>query len=73
MRPGGDAVVDGRSQELLEAVGGKEIEVGLLGIANQQASLLQGAGDTRCDGVQQGARATSTPIVQVLVADVSNL
>ncbi len=53
MRPGGDAVVDGGSQELFEAVGGKEIEEGLLGIANQQALLLQGAGDTQCDGVQQ--------------------
>ena len=53
VRAGGDAVVDGGAKELLEIVGGLDVEGGGLVIAGQQPLLLQGAGDTGGDGVEQ--------------------
>ena len=50
---GGDAVVDGGAEELLEIVGGLDVERGVLFDAGQQPLLLQGAGDTGGDGVEQ--------------------
>ena len=50
---GGDAVVDGGAEELLEIVGGLDVEGGGLFIAQQQSLLFQGAGDTGGDGVEQ--------------------
>ena len=53
MGAGGDAVVDGGAEELLEIVGGLDVEGGGIVIAQQQSLLLQGAGDTGGDGVEQ--------------------
>ena len=50
---GGDAVVDGGGEELLEPVVGLDVEGGGIVIAQQQPLLLQGAGDTGGDGVEQ--------------------
>ena len=43
---GGDAVVDGSAEELLETVGGFEVEGGVLFVADQQSLPFEGAGDT---------------------------
>ena len=50
---GGDAVVDGGAEELLESVVGFEVEGGGIVIASQQPLLYQGAGDTGGNGVEQ--------------------
>ena len=50
---GGDAVVDGGAEELLESVGGFEIEGGGLVVANQQSLSFEGAGNAGGDGVEQ--------------------
>ena len=50
---GGDAVVDGGAEELLEPVGGFEVEGGVLFVADQQSLPFEGAGDTGGDGVEQ--------------------
>ena len=50
---GGDAVVDGGAEELLETVGGFEVEGGGLVVAGQQSLPLEGAGDVGGDGVEQ--------------------
>ena len=50
VRADGDAVVDGGAEELLESVGGFEVEGGGLVVTEQQSLLLEGAGD---DGVEQ--------------------
>ena len=53
VRADGDAVVDGGAEELLESVGGFEVEGGGLGVTEQQSLLLEGAGDAGGDGVEQ--------------------
>ena len=50
---GGDVVVDGGAEELLETVGGFEVEGGVLFVADQQSLPFEGAGDTGGDGVEQ--------------------
>ena len=50
---GGDAVVDGGAEELLEIVGGFEVEGGGIVIAQQQPLLFRGAGCAGGDGVEQ--------------------
>ena len=50
---GGDAVVDGGAEELLESVGGFEVEGGGLVVAEQQSLPFEGAGDTGGDGMEQ--------------------
>ena len=50
---GGDAVVDGGTEELFESVGGLEVEGGGLVVANQQTLPFEGAGDAGGDGAQQ--------------------
>ena len=50
---GGDVVVDGGGEELLETVGGFEVEGGVLFVADQQSLPFEGAGDTGGDGVEQ--------------------
>ena len=50
---GGDVVVDGGGEELLETVGGFEVEGGGLFVADQQSLPFEGAGDTGGDGVEQ--------------------
>ena len=50
---GGDAVVDGGAEELLEPVVGFEVEGGVLVVAEQQSLPFEGAGDTGGDGVEQ--------------------
>ena len=50
---GGDAVVDGGAEELLESVVGFEVEGGGLVVANQQSLPFEGAGDAGGDGVEQ--------------------
>ena len=46
--------MDGGAEELFEIVGGLDVEGGILFVAGQQPLLLQGAGDTGGDGVEQG-------------------
>ena len=53
VRADGDAVVDGGAEELLETVGGFEVEGGGLVVTEQQSLLLEGAGDAGGDGVEQ--------------------
>ena len=53
VRAGGDAVVDGGAEELLESVGGFEVEGGGLVVANQQTLPFEGAGCAGGDGVEQ--------------------
>ena len=50
---GGDAVVDGGAEELLEIVGGLDVEGGGLFIAQQQSLLFQGAGCAGGDSMEQ--------------------
>ena len=50
---GGDAVVHGGAEELLESVGGFEVEGGGLVVADQQSLPFEGAGDAGGDGVEQ--------------------
>ena len=50
---GGDAVVDGGAEELLEIVGGLDVEGGGLVIAGQQSLPFEGAGCAGGDGVEQ--------------------
>ena len=50
---GGDAVVDGGGEELLEIVGGLDVEGGGLVIAAHQSLPFEGAGDAGRDGVEQ--------------------
>ena len=50
---GGDAVVDGGAEELLETVGGFEVEGGGVVVTEQQSLFLEGAGDADGDGVEQ--------------------
>ena len=50
---GGDAVVDGGAGELFEIVGGLDVEGRILFVSGQQSLLVQGAGDTGGDGVEQ--------------------
>ena len=50
---GGDAVVDGGAEELLESVVGFEVEGGGLVVADQQSLAFEGAGDAGGDGAQQ--------------------
>ena len=50
---GGDAVVDGGAEEVLETVGGFEVEGGGLVVADQQSLPFEGAGDAGGDGVEQ--------------------
>ena len=54
---GGDAVVDGSAEELLETVGGFEVEGGVLFVADQQSLPFEGADDTGGDGVEQTRKA----------------
>ena len=53
VRAGGDAVVDGGTEELLESVVGFEVEGGGLVVADQQSLPFEGAGDAGGDGAQQ--------------------
>ena len=48
-----DAVVDGGAEELLETVGGFEVEGGGLVVTDQQSLPFEGAGDAGGDGAQQ--------------------
>ena len=50
---GGDAVVDGGTEELLESVGGFEVEGGGFVVADQQSLPFEGARDAGGDGAQQ--------------------
>ena len=50
---GGDAVVDGGAEELLETVVGFEVEGGGLVVADQQSLAFEGAGCAGGDGAQQ--------------------
>ena len=50
---GGDAVVDGGAEELLETVGGFEVEGGGVVVTEQQSLFVEGAGDADGDGVEQ--------------------
>ena len=50
---GGDAVVDGGAEELLDIGDGLDVEGGGLVIAGQQSLPFEGAGDTGGDGVEQ--------------------
>ena len=50
---GGDAVVHGGAEELLETVVGFEVEGGGLVVAGQQSLPFEGAGDAHGDGVEQ--------------------
>ena len=50
---GGDAVVDGGAEELLETVVGFEVERGGLVVADQQSLAFEGAADADGDGAQQ--------------------
>ena len=50
---GGDAVVHGGAEELLEIVGGLEVEGGGLFVAGQQSLPFEGAGCAGGDGVEQ--------------------
>ena len=50
---GGDAVVDGGAEELLETVVGFEVERGGLVVADQQSLAFEGAADAGGDGAQQ--------------------
>ena len=50
---GGDAVVHGGAEELLETVGGFEVERGGVVVTEQQSLFLEGAGDADGDGVEQ--------------------
>ena len=50
---GGDAVVDGGAEELLESVVGFEVEGGGLVVADQQSLAFEGAADAGGDGAQQ--------------------
>ena len=52
---GGDAVVDGGAEELLESVVGFEVEGGGLVVANQQSLAFEGAADA-CGGVRRIVR-----------------
>ena len=60
----GDAVVDEGAEELLEPVGGFEVEGGRLVVAIQQSLLFEGAGDTGGDGVEQGSPHRDYPSAQ---------
>ena len=53
VRAGGDAVVDGGAEELLETVGGFEVEGGGVLVTEQQSLFLERAGDAGGDGAQQ--------------------
>ena len=50
---GGDAVVDGGAEELLETVGGFEVEGRVVFVTEQQSLPFEGAGDASGDGAQQ--------------------
>ena len=50
---GGDTVVDGSAEELLETVVGFEVEGGGLFVAAQQSLPFEGADDMGGDGVEQ--------------------
>ena len=50
---GGDAVVDGGTEELLETVVGFEVDRGGLVVADQQSLPFEGAADAGGDGAQQ--------------------
>ena len=50
---GGDAVVDGGAEEVLETVGGFEVEGGGLVVADQQSLPFEGAGDAGGNDAQQ--------------------
>ena len=50
---GGDAVVDGGAEELLESVAGFEVKGRVLFIAEQQSLPFEGTGDASGDGAQQ--------------------
>ena len=50
---GGDAVVLGGAEELLESVVGFEVEGGGVLVTEQQSLFLEGAGDADGDGVEQ--------------------
>ena len=50
---GGDAVVDGGAEELLETVGGFEVEGWVLFVTDQQSLPFESAGDASGDGAQQ--------------------
>ena len=50
---GGDAVVDGGAEELLETVGRFEVEGRVFFVTDQQSPPFESAGDPSGDGTQQ--------------------
>ena len=54
--PGGDAVVDGSVEELVEFAAGFEVEGGGLAVAGRQSLPFEGAGDAGGDGAEQALK-----------------